>query len=96
MKILFTKKEYRQLLDLVYLGDWVASADREDDSSPYEALREKIYSYAKEFGYGDLIVYDKQFGKHIETSSFEEQGVNALLDHYHHHIKTLEAIVGRS
>ncbi|MCU7944723.1 MAG: hypothetical protein KZQ87_18800 [Candidatus Thiodiazotropha sp. (ex Cardiolucina cf. quadrata)] len=62
MKINFTKKEYRQLLDMVFLGGWVASPHREDNSSPYETLSEKIYAHAKDFGFDDLIVYNIKHG----------------------------------
>ncbi|MCU7937693.1 MAG: hypothetical protein KZQ99_23065, partial [Candidatus Thiodiazotropha sp. (ex Dulcina madagascariensis)] len=75
-------KEYRQLLDMVFLADWVASAHLEDDSSPYETLREKIYAHAKDFAFDDLIVYDKGMEQHCETARFEEQGVMRLIMEY--------------
>ena len=86
MKIHFTKKEYRQLLDLVFLGDWVASVD-EEKPSPYDALREKIYAHAKDFGFDDLIEYDKSEQKHFETAAFEDQGVMELLEYYQTYIR---------
>ena len=82
MKILITKKEYRQLLDLVFLGDWVASLGCEDDGSPYEALREKIYSYAKDYGFETLIEYDKVDNKHYETAAFEDGGAMEYIEAY--------------
>lgn len=90
MKIHFTKKEYRQLLDVVFLGDWLASAQREDDASPYEGIREKIYAYAKEFGFEDLIEYDKDAKKHFETGAFEDQGVMELIDQYNDQIRNYQ------
>lgn len=86
MKINFSKKEYRQLLDLVFMGDWVASGMNEDGVSPYDEIREKIYSYAKEMGCEELIEFDRTLGKHFETAQFEESGVMELIDNYNHHI----------
>lgn len=87
MKIHFSKKEYRQLLDLVFLGDWIASGMNEGEASPYDDIREKIYSHAKEMGCEQLIEFDKSLGKHFETAKFEDSGVMELVDRYNHHIK---------
>lgn len=86
MKIHFSKKEYRQLLDLVFLGDWVASAHLDDTKSPYDEIRNKIYSHAKEFGFDDLIVHDKGEDEYFETALFEEQGVMNLIEEYNQHV----------
>jgi len=86
MKIHFSKKEYRQLLDLVFLGDWMASGHLEDTESPYEELRNKIYSHAKDFGFDDLIVYDKTEDAYFETALFEDQGVLNVVEAYNQHV----------
>lgn len=91
MKIHFTKKEYRQLLELIYLGDWLASAHSETDESPYEAIREKIYSYAKAFHCEDWIEYDKSLGRHYETAAFEGQGVMERIEQYNRGILNEQA-----
>lgn len=87
MKIFFSKKEYRQLLDVMFLGDWVVSGYSEDDHSPFSELREKIYACAKDFGYGDLIEYDKGENKHYETALFEEQGVMDKIETYNKYVR---------
>jgi len=51
MKINFTKKQYRSLIDLIHLGDMVVSGIRTDDTvEEYEELREYIYSFSKQMG----------------------------------------------
>lgn len=82
MKIYFSKREYRQLLDLIYLGDWVVASHLETEKSPYESLRNKIYSHAHDFGFDELIVHDKHANAYYETASFEEQGVTDYIDAY--------------
>ena len=56
MKINFTKKQYKQLLDLVYLGEWTANSSKEADerNEEYSALFRYICSFAKEFGLDEL------------------------------------------
>jgi hypothetical protein len=75
MKINLTKKEYRILLELVCTADWVLHAfetEERDETQPHRDLQEKLFSLAKEFGCGDLIVYDRQLGQHFPTATFEE------------------------
>jgi hypothetical protein len=50
MKINFTKKEYRLLLDMVEIAEWVLNAHKSDPSDEikkYSDLYQKILSYAK-------------------------------------------------
>jgi len=51
MKINITKKEYRLLLDILYLGDWMLTA-HDDQETPekekYQDVIQKFYSYAKD------------------------------------------------
>lgn len=51
MKINFTKKQYQDLLRLVYLGNWMANANRtEDEIKSLNELEGYIFSFAKDFG----------------------------------------------
>ena len=34
MKLELTKKQYRRLLDMVYIGNWVLNSTRGEDRSP--------------------------------------------------------------
>ena len=83
MKVNFTKKEYRKLLDLVYLGDMVIDGALDGNVPPeYNAMREKIYALAKEYACEDLIEYDKKLDIHFETVKYEESEVMDYLDSY--------------
>jgi len=83
LKINFTKKEYRKLLDLVYLGDMVIDGALDGNVPPeYNAIREKIYALAKEYACEELIEYDKELDMHFETAKYEESGVMDYLDSY--------------
>ncbi len=83
MNITFTKNEFRALLDLVCLGDWVMTAhdvEAEQDKSNHEELVQKIYSHAKEFGFDNLIMHDEDEDTYSESIEFEESGVGGFLE----------------
>jgi hypothetical protein len=85
MKINFTKEQYENLMKLVYLGNWVANANRTDDTiEKYEKLEDYIFSFAKDFGL-EKYVDDEEAdnGKFFPTRFFEEEtDVDELCDEY--------------
>ncbi|WP_423188357.1 hypothetical protein ACO1PF_07015 [Alkalibacterium sp. f15] len=83
MKINFTKKQYRSLIDLIHLGDMVVNGIRTDDTvEEYEELREYIYSFAKQMGQEDNIKYDKEYDRHFETREYESGKVQEYIEDY--------------
>ncbi|OJF94646.1 hypothetical protein [Alkalibacterium sp. 20] len=83
MKINFTKKQYRSLIDLIHLGDMVVNGIRTDDTvEEYEELREYIYSFAKQMGQEDNIKYDKEYDMHFETREYESGKVQEYIEDY--------------
>ncbi|GAB4276071.1 MAG: hypothetical protein Kow0065_23600 [Methylomicrobium sp.] len=76
MKINFTKQEYRSLLDLIHIADWVLHAhdiERRPDTQDYIQLMQKLLSYAKEMGYEELVDYDKRKNEYPLSGPFEMQ-----------------------
>lgn len=58
MKVSFTAKEYRQLLELVHLGMWVVTGYQGEDTAAakrYFALDQKLMEQATELGCADLV-----------------------------------------
>ena len=86
MKINITKKEYRLLLDILYLGEWMLTAhDQEEapEKKQYQDVIQKFYSYAEEMGYDNLIKADKALNKYFETMEYEESSqVNEIIENY--------------
>ena len=75
MKINFTNKEYRLLLDMVEIAEWVLNSHRTDPSDEikkYSEIYQKVLSYAKEMGFENLITYDKNLGGYYATFEYEE------------------------
>lgn len=87
MKINFTKKQYKQLLDLVYLGEWTANSTKNSDerNTNYEDLFQYICSFAKNFGAEDLVPFDKALNAHFPTQEYETQ-LQPLIDENDHEV----------
>lgn len=85
MKIPFTKAEYRVLLDLAYLGEWMLSAhDQGDDpaKNKYRDVVQKIYSYAKDLGCESLVEGDRDSGMIFPNREYEDSGIREIVDAY--------------
>lgn len=79
MKIHFTKKEYRLLLDMIKMADWVLNAhsvEKEEFKATehYRAISQKIMSYAKEAGSEDRVTFDQQLERYFTTYDYEMEG----------------------
>ncbi len=75
MKINFTKKEYRSLIDVLEIAHWVINAHRTGiggEPKEYADLIQKIYSYSKEMGCEEIIEFNKSLGGYFSTQEFEE------------------------
>lgn len=96
MKINFTKKEYRTLVDLIFLGEMVVNGIRvgDDKIEEYDELREYVYSFAKQMGCEDIIQFDKHFNQHFETREYEESKVQDYLTEYNN-VVFWDEIAGR-
>lgn len=75
MKIELTNKEYRLLLDLVYMANCVIhshQAGERSDVVDYDMLLQKLYSFAADAGCGQLVHADRETNEYSPTRSFEE------------------------
>ena len=86
MKILFTKSEYRTLLDMIYIAEWVLTAyDEEPDETKekYHHLAQKIYSHAKEMGWESLVDVSAADNLYLPNRTYEDKsGVHELIEQY--------------
>ncbi len=75
MKINFTEKEYRILVEMIQIADWVIFSESEDPGSenkPYLDLRNKLLAHVKEMGMEDLLEYSAEDDEYYETAEYEE------------------------
>lgn len=66
MKINITKKQYESLAKIVYLGNWMANAQRTGSPEDlrlkeYEEISEFIFSLAPQFGLSEQYEYELEF-----------------------------------
>lgn len=74
MNITLTQDEYKLLMDMVAISDWIlnAHATHPDDGHPeYEALKWKIFSYANSEGLGARIEHEPETLEYYETMDYE-------------------------
>lgn len=81
MDIELTKKEFRYLLDLVYIGNWILNSIRESDRfEDYDLLQEKIFALAPKNGLSELV---KCYMGHVFPSmAYEEGGIHDAIGDY--------------
>ena len=81
MELHLTEKQYRRLLDLVYIGNWVLNSTRGDDRIPdYDEVESLIFSHCLDHGMAQLIeLYN---GEIIPSRAFAEGGIHeAIMDY---------------
>ncbi len=85
MKLELTKKQYRRLLDMVYIGNWVLNSTRGDDRfTDYDEVESLLFSKAGEEGMKTLAeVYQ---GEVIPSRAFVEGGIHEAIIEYENNI----------
>ncbi len=81
MNIELSNKEFRRLLDLVYIGDWILNSARgEDRFEDYDVLLEKIFSRCNDVGMKSLI---QNWQGHIMPSqAYQTGGIHEAIADY--------------
>ncbi|MDO4749561.1 MAG: hypothetical protein Q4A39_01835 [Eubacteriales bacterium] len=81
MNIELTEKEFRRLLDMVYIGNWILNSVRENDRfEDYDLLEEKLFSLCPAHGMKALA---QRWRGHIYPSrAYEEGGIHEAIADY--------------
>ena len=81
MQIEFTKKEFRRLLDMVYIGNWILNSTRGDDRiADYDDLESKLFSLCR--GQGMQALVEKWEGVDVPSRAFSDGGIHeAIMDY---------------
>ena len=81
MQIELTEKEFRRLLDMVYIGNWILNSCREEDRfADYDDLEEKLFSLCPEHGMRALC--ERWEGHVYPSRAFEEGGIHEAIADY--------------
>lgn len=85
MEIRLSKKQFKSLLELVYLGNWVVNSKKTPDviDKEYENVANLIYSYGKEAGLEKYVSYSEMAQCCTPTTYlFEESDASKILKKY--------------
>lgn len=81
MTIELTDLEYRRLLDLVYVGNWILNSARgRDRIGDYDYMESKIFSYVPKCGMKSLV--QTPFGVPKPSKAFQEGGIHEAICDY--------------
>lgn len=81
MNIELTDKEFRRLLDLVYIGNWILNSTRGDDRfEDYDLLQEKFFAICAKNGLHQLA--DRYMGHYFPSKAYEEGGIHEAIADY--------------
>ena len=81
MHIELTTKEFRRLLDLVYMGNWVLNSIRGDDRfADYDQVESKLFGLCQ--GTGMQALVEKWEGQDIPSRAFAEGGIHEAIACY--------------
>ena len=81
MQMELTDREFRRLLDLVYVGNWVMNSIRGDQRIPdYDQVESRCFSYCLKTGmYG---LFEMRDGEVVPSVGFENGGIqDAIMDY---------------
>ena len=81
VNIELTDKEYRRLLDLVYIGNWILNSTRGDDRfEDYDLLQEKLFALCAKNGMRSLI--QTWHGHIFPSRAYEDGGIHEAIADY--------------
>lgn len=84
MDFSLTKEQYKALLKLVMLGDWMTNTMPDDLKGEDEDVVQMLLSQAKDFGYENYSELDEESKKYFHTEEFEnDTNILNIISDYH-------------
>lgn len=81
MNIELSEKEFRRLLDLVYIGDWILNSARgEDRFEDYDRVLEKLFALCPKAGMS--VLQEKWQGRAYPSRAYVEGGIHEAIADY--------------
>jgi len=81
MNIELTELEFRRLLDIVYIGNWVLNSTRgEDRIADFDIVESRIFSYCKQNDMATLVEYVDGMAR--PSIAFENGGIHEAIADY--------------
>jgi len=81
MTIDLSEKEFRRLLDMVYIGNWILNSTRGDDRfEDYDLLQEKLFALCP--GHGMRSLVQNWHGHIFPSQAYEDGGIHEAIADY--------------
>ena len=85
MKLELTTKQFRRLLDMAYIGNWILNSTRGDDRfADYDEVESLLFAKAREQGMG-VLAEDWQ-GEVVPSRAFTEGGIHEAIMEYENNV----------
>ncbi|GGJ00207.1 hypothetical protein GCM10010885_06820 [Alicyclobacillus cellulosilyticus] len=83
MHLELSEEQFRRLVELVYLGNWMANAarDQSDRIVAYEELEQYILAHSRDFSAEDMVEYDEENDTYYVRQDVEDK-LMRLVDEY--------------
>ena len=81
MELKMTEKQFRRLLDLVYIGNWVLNSTRGDDRiKEYDQVESLVFAHCLDHGMAPLT--ELYQGELIPSRAFADGGIHDAIEQY--------------
>lgn len=81
MNIELSEREFRRLLDMIYIGNWILNSTRgEDRFEDYDLLQEKLFALCPSHGMRALV--ESWQGHIFPSRAYEEGGIHEAIADY--------------
>ena len=84
MKLELTTKQFRRLLDMAYIGNWILNSTRGDDRfKDYDDVESLLFAKAREEGMGVLA---EDWQGEVPSRAFAEVGIHEAIMEYENNV----------
>ena len=85
MRLELTRKQFRRLLDMAYIGNWILNSTRgEDRFADYDEVESLLFQRAKELGMDTLTEYGQ--GAAVPSQAVAEGGIHEAIIEYENNV----------
>jgi len=85
MELKLTTKQFRRLLDMAYIGNWILNSTRGDDRfADYDEVESLLFQRARELGMSALT--DTWMGQAVPSQAFAEGGIHEAIIEYENNV----------
>ena len=85
MELNLTRKQFRRLLDMAYIGNWILNSTRgEDRFADYDEVESLLFQKAREEGMYALT--DTWLGQAVPSQAFAEGGIHEAIVEYENNV----------